>query len=500
MDSHRRSRCPGRELSRYGPFALVVALTLATMTVTAPTAQARGIGSTPGFTSRNPNEGAPRVDGAPARHRLTSASFASALASLHARVPAYSRQTGLACSSCHYQFPQLTPFGRLFKLNGYTLTGIPTVKQPGESAGKESLSLLSIPGVAAMVVPSLTQLNEALPGTQNGTAEFPQQFSIFFAGAMTPHLGAFSQFTYAAPDGTIGIDNVDLRYANKGRLAERELIYGLTLNNNPTVQDPWNTVPAWSFPFMSSETAPSSIASPLIDGGLGQQVVGLGAYTLFDNLLYGEFSVYRSAPQGTALPIDSTATNTAKGVIPYWRVALEHETKATSLMLGTFGFSAHLYPEGVTGPTNRYTDVAIDAQAEFRSGTQAWIGRGTYVHETQHLFTGADNTEEKLSTGRINVSYLPNFRYGATLGYFETSGTQDAQLYPSEPVFGSRTGKPNTSGLIGELDYNPWQNARVGVQYQAYGKFNGSSSAYDVPGGRSAANNNSLYVFLWFAF
>ena len=28
-------------------------------------------------------------------------------------VPSFSRQTGLACSACHYQFPQLTPFGRL---------------------------------------------------------------------------------------------------------------------------------------------------------------------------------------------------------------------------------------------------------------------------------------------------------------------------------------------------------------------------------------------------
>src|SRR5437868_10722834 len=51
-------------------------------------------------------------------------SLIRALAALHRKVPAYSRQTGLACSSCHYQFPQLTPFGRQFKLNGYTLSGL----------------------------------------------------------------------------------------------------------------------------------------------------------------------------------------------------------------------------------------------------------------------------------------------------------------------------------------------------------------------------------------
>jgi hypothetical protein len=43
------------------------------------------------------------------------------LPSAHA-VPSYSRQTGLPCSSCHYAPPELTPFGRTFKLEGYTFT------------------------------------------------------------------------------------------------------------------------------------------------------------------------------------------------------------------------------------------------------------------------------------------------------------------------------------------------------------------------------------------
>src|SRR5437016_5177306 len=72
--------------------------------------------------------------GGPPDRIVAPASLYAALAKMH-RVPAFSRQTGLACSACHYQFPQLTPFGRLFKLNGYTLTGIPTITQPGDSAG-----------------------------------------------------------------------------------------------------------------------------------------------------------------------------------------------------------------------------------------------------------------------------------------------------------------------------------------------------------------------------
>jgi hypothetical protein len=445
------------------------------------------------------------IDGIPAKSAVAPAALVEALAALHKNVPAYSRQTGMACSACHYQFPQLTPFGRLFKLNGYTLTGLQTIGQPGDSAGKESLKLSPIPGLAAMVVSSLTQTSKTLPGTQNGTASYPEQFSLFAAGAITPNIGAFTQFTYAAVDGSFGVDNLDIRYANHRTLADRDLIYGVTLHNNPTVQDVWNTVPAWGYPFMSSSTAPSSMASTLIDGGLGQQVLGLGAYSLFDNFLYTEFTAYRSAPQGISAPLDSTATNVVSGVTPYWRVALQHETPSRSLMLGTFGFDAHLFPEGVSGLRNHTTDVAVDAQVEQRDGARTWIGRASYIHERQRLFAtqaagGAENVDQTLATTRASLAYMPNLRYNLTLGYFQTTGSSDATLYPSEAVIGSRTGSPNSAGAIGEIDYNAWQNTRLGLQYVAYNKFNGSSSAYDVPGGRSATDNNTLYLYFWFAF
>ena len=47
-------------------------------------------------------------------------------------IPSYARQTGFPCKSCHYMPPELTPLGRAFKLNGYTMTGKPTVTSPGK--------------------------------------------------------------------------------------------------------------------------------------------------------------------------------------------------------------------------------------------------------------------------------------------------------------------------------------------------------------------------------
>ncbi len=308
---------------------------------------------------------------------VAPASLNAALAALHARIPSFSRQTGFACSQCHYHFLQLTPFGRQFKLNGYTLTALQTVGQPGDTVRGGSLKLSPIPPLAAMIVVSDTRTAKPQPDAQNNTAQFPQEFSVFLAGQLTPNVGAFTQLTYAAADASTAIDNVDIRYAAHTTFANRDLLFGLTLHNNPTVQDVWNTTPAWSFPFMSSEVAPSPMASTLIDGALAQQVVGFGAYSLFSDVLYTEFTAYRSAPQGGTAPLDSTAVNTTRSIIPYWRAALQHVGESTYLMVGTYGLAARLYPAGVTGPTNRYVDVAADAQIERES---QHVGRDRRAH------------------------------------------------------------------------------------------------------------------------
>jgi hypothetical protein len=429
-----------------------------------------------------------------------------ALRAVSTRVPSYSRQTGLPCSTCHYQFPQLTPFGRLFKLNGYTLTGLKMIRGSGDSTATNGLSLSPIPPLSAMVVTSMTTTARAVPGTQNNTAAFPQQLSVFLAGQIAPRMGAFAQLTYADVDGTVSIDNVDLRFASHASLAGRDLLYGLTLNNNPTVQDVWNSQGAWGFPFIASEVAPAGLAGTVIDGGLGQQVVGLGAYTLWANLLYAEGTFYRSAPQGQPEPLDSSVANVTRNVVPYWRLALQHQIGPTYLMIGTYGLSARLFPAGVRGETNRFTDVGVDAQVEHALSRGSLIGRASYLHERQKLAAsvgadpaGAANASNTLEVTRVNLSWLPGERYSLTGGWFGTTGSSDAILYAPAPVVGSATGAPNTSGGVAEATFSPWQNTRLGVQYVAFRRFNGASHNYDGSG-RDAADNNTLYSYFWFAF
>src|SRR4051794_24235841 len=86
-----------------------------------------------------------RTPGDYANPRTSVLPRALTLALRTARIPSFARQTKLACSVCHYQFPELTPFGRLFKLNGYTLTGLTPITSTQDSTKAATLELAPIP-------------------------------------------------------------------------------------------------------------------------------------------------------------------------------------------------------------------------------------------------------------------------------------------------------------------------------------------------------------------
>jgi hypothetical protein len=57
-------------------------------------------------------------------------------------VPSYARQTGQPCATCHTAWPELTPFGRQFKLMGYTSGG--TLCGDGSAKSDETQVPLSV--------------------------------------------------------------------------------------------------------------------------------------------------------------------------------------------------------------------------------------------------------------------------------------------------------------------------------------------------------------------
>ena len=423
-------------------------------------------------------------------------------------VPSYSRQTGLACSSCHYAPPELNAFGRKFKLEGYTFATKPEVSEDKKDHNS-SLHLLEAFPLSVLFDTSFTSTKAPQPTTQNGNFEFPQAASLFLAGAWGSHVGSFVQVTYDSQADHFTWDNTDIRYANNnGKLFEKPLTYGLTLNNNPTVEDLWNSTPAWGFPFVSTNVAPSPTAGAIINGGLAQDVAGIGGYTMWNDHLYLAGTIYRSEHIGGSQPNPGTGFGfNIRGLAPYWRVAWQVSSQNNNFEIGSYGMHMKSTPNGVTGLEDGFTDWAADFQ--FDHTIPQWKNdvlsiRGTYIRENSSLPASfaagaASVVSHHLNTAQANVEYHFGTRVSATAGFFDITGTADPLLFASAPLSGSANGSPQSTGYLLNLSWWPQQNIDLAFQYTGYTRFNGAATNYDGAG-RSANGNNSVYLLARFIF
>jgi hypothetical protein len=371
------------------------------------------------------------------------------------------------------------------------------------------LSLLEQFPLSVVFETSITVTKSPQPGTQNGNFEFPQHVSLFLAGAWTSHVGSFVQVTYDSQADHFTWDNTDIRYANKaGHLFGKPLTLGITLNNNPTVEDLWNSTPAWGFPFVASSVAPGPSAGALINGGLAQDVAGVGGYSMWNEHLYVAGTLYRSEHIGGTQPNDGVGFGiNIRGVAPYWRVAWQTTSKNNYLEVGGYGMHVKSTPNGITGLMDGYTDWAADFQydrtlPQFKNDVLSV--RGTYIRENSSLLAtfaagGAAQVGHHLNTAQINAEYHYGTKLSGTAGFFDVTGTRDPLLFAQAAVSGSANGSPQSNGYILNLSWWPAQNVDLAAQYTGYFRFNGAQTNYDGAG-RNASSNNTVYLLARFVF
>lgn len=433
-------------------------------------------------------------------------------------LPSFARQFNVQCIVCHTDFPILTDMGRQFKLSGYTMSAEQT----------------DLPPLAFFLQPSFTQTQAgqaggAAPGFANNNNFAVTQFSVFYAGRLLgPYasklfgtdaasflnkIGIFSQTTYDGIGKSWSWDNTEVRYADIGTVSGHGLQYGVYMNNNPTLQDPWNSTPAWSFPFTSSGLAPTPAAGTLIDGGLAQQVAGIGGYAMIDSSLYADVGAYRmlGSRYQRALGIDPSGQTQIVGAAPYWRIAYTKPVNDATCEVGLFGLAADTYPGRVSSAgKDNITDVGIDSQIQKpvgRSDITAMV-TAIYEHDKWGASQALGNTtsgSDSLTEFKGTLDYLWDKTYGCAAQYFVTNGTSDALAYPT-----SQTGSPDSNGFILQLNYLPlnkgtgpsfWprSNVKLSLQYVIYNRFDGSVANVDGAG-RSARDNNTLLLEAWIAF
>jgi hypothetical protein len=411
-------------------------------------------------------------------------------------VPAYARQTGQPCQVCHVGAfgPQLKPYARDFKLYGYTANN-------GES---------HFPPLALLVTTTVTNTAKDQPGSAPSAALGPagpnnnfeiDQTALFFAGRIADNLGAFIQTTYDGIHNVIHWDDTDIRYARPAKLFGEPAVLGLTLNNHPTIQDLWNSTPAWGYPYVASSIAFVPAASTLIDNALAQRVVGLGGYVMWNHWLFAEIDGYQPLDRGSLnglgiVPVSGATTY--DGTMPYWRLAVQHSFGEHYLQAGTFGIVGDVFPGGdeSAGATDRHFDTGFDANYQYSGSDDYFVSaHATYINEQLKLGASSQlagsNPKDHLSTFRADLSLSLKDTVIPTVQYFNTWGSPDAA------VWGTDSGSPNSAGERFELAYVPFgkldsptffYNCRLAVQYTAYNQFNGTSS--------HASDNNTLLFFL----
>lgn len=451
-------------------------------------------------------------------------SFAAAVVAFMPRiaeaVPSYARQTGLQCTACHEGYLILNNYGRQFKLSGFT---------------SSSDDATDLPPLAAYLQPSFTQTQKGQPGGAAphfaGNSNFAlTQASLFYAGRLfgpypdklfgdgpvaqfLDKFGTYFQATYDGVGRTLSWDNCDLRYADMATIFGQRLDYGLYANNNPTEQDMFNTVPAWRFPYSSSGLAPTPSAATLIEGGLSQQVVGIGAYALVSKSFYFDFALYHTLSTNfqRAMGVDPTDEADVSGVAPYWRLAYTKSTGHHSFEAGLFGLDANVYPgrDKSAGQDNLF-DLGFDTQYQYSSGKNEFLTTASLIYERERWSASqklgnATNRADHLFSTNVAVDYLYDKTYGANIAYFISDGSHDPGLYSD-----GANGSPLSSGVTFELNYLPFNkgggpafwpksNVKFSIQYTVYTRFNGARYNYDGAG-RNAKDNNTLYLEAWIAF
>ena len=231
---------------------------------------------------------------------------------------------------------------------------------------------------------SYTHTKTALPDSaisgalaKDGDLSFPQQVSFFYAGKIADGLGAFVQLTYDGNEDHFGFDNTDIRYAHHLSFGgandnNHDMILGVTLNNNPTVQDVWNTTPAWGFPYAASSSAPGTPRrrrSTAAAGGFGQTVGGLGVYVWLDDHFYAEISDYTSAIPGGAHPLGQHANERGARIGALLAPGLRAALGPQFLVGRRLRLDCERPPgerqRALAGATDKFKDTAVDVQYQF---------------------------------------------------------------------------------------------------------------------------------------
>ena len=359
-------------------------------------------------------------------------------------LPSFARQTGQPCGTCHTDYPALTPFGRRFKLLGYTTGGgqfrttpfssndarnvqaeynklrgyAETVKVPPQPL-VDANSRDWVPPISMMAIVGFTH-TQADHAVAARTLSIPtttscySPFSVFWGGAITSNIGAFAQVTYNAP-GPVArppgnhqsvpahLDLGQHRCALREHRQYRPARYRSTASP-PTTIRPFRISgtrrPAWSIPLCGIDACADARApATMIEGAFAAHVGGVGAYTMINDMLYLEVTGYKtlrfSAAEcpghrsvWSARPARRRRALLARGARAALGSAHAYDRHLRHVSPRSIRGSISRLRLGTTGTiplADKFTDIGFDSQYQYQ-GDNFWVTlRANYIREFQRL-------------------------------------------------------------------------------------------------------------------
>ena len=438
-------------------------------------------------------------------------------------VPSFAAQTGQPCQACHIgaEGPQLTPYGRNFKIKGYTITG-------GEGIASQV-------HLALWLQPEFSSFAKDLPPGANpeyfnrNNNAFLNAVSLFYSGKLADHVGAFLQVSWDNVGKALAQDNSDIRVVDSGKIFGKSVDYGVSFNNAPGWSDPYNSNYLWGYPYISNGIAPAPNAAPVLAGPLQDNSLGVVGYAWIDSHIYLDLGGYQSQPPGYQKIFgESYGPGSSTGIEPWasltyaWFWGNNNAHLGGHFFYGRFNPTTNLRSTDGRFGHDSYTDFMFSNGYQYLGDDNEHIFTidGFWDFESQHLKGSSSllnpNQSSSKSANRLNefhewATYYFQDTYGVVVGWDKVWGNRNQLLYNTgaDDASGSIKGSPNSTDWTFEVNWvpfgkeesfwRPFVNVRIGLQYTLYTQFNGSGRNYDGFG-RNASDNNTTLLYAWTVF
>ena len=361
-------------------------------------------------------------------------------------VPAFARQTGMACNSCHFQhFPSLNAFGRAFKAGGYTMVG-------GQSLVEGDL--LSIPATLNMSLVTKLRYQKKSGYDENklnkGNLDFPDEVAFLVGGRAGEHVGFLLE--------------TQLKDSTASAFASYKMPVVFDVANLKVSAIPFKTDGLGaSFGFEVLNTGAVKNIRPLEHGEdfSAQQYVGTSgaatglALVAVDNLWHVNYSAWA--------PVDGT--NASSPYLNYIRAAVTPTVSGWDVAAGFQLWNGTTKQViGTATPVRTSADAyAIDAQLQGNAGNYPLGVYFSYAsakksdpNKVANMFNASVNKAKSAWALAGELGVIPN-RVTVALAYRSgKDGDPDSD--------GKDSDKATTVGV----NYNATQNVEVQLNYSKY--------------------------------